>query len=424
MEPRPRVSRETRLLFVTIIVAIVALWVLARIRFPDRPAPVNPVAPVLTQLAPTPTFGDLAATVADVQPSALLPFVAVQLQPGGTVASGDAPPDAVAALRVRDDVAIALLDPGLAQGEPVDATVLNLDPATGLAALKVPPQGRGELNEWVPRRLDAPRYVLTTVASREGLSLRPVFVSTLGTSENVTWGATVWTAPPRTDLTPGAFAFTSSGALAGLIIRHEDRAAILPQAALAAAADRLLGQHRRTPGSLGLNVQALTPALAAATGAAGGAIVTWVDPDGPAAGSIQATDVLEAFEDAPTSLTEQSWVARTARMEPGESVTVRVRRGALTQPVRLTATERQPSAPSLGLAMRRVRSGVEVVHVEAGSAAARAGIQAGDVITVGAGVAAPTPSQIGRAFAAGGDRPLVFGLTRGESHLVVVVNTR
>ena len=49
MEPfssyRPRVSRESRLLLTTGAAAILALWVLARVRFDDPAVTRNPVAP-------------------------------------------------------------------------------------------------------------------------------------------------------------------------------------------------------------------------------------------------------------------------------------------------------------------------------------------------------------------------------------------
>ena len=57
--PRPRVSRETRLLFVTIACAIAALWVLGRLRFPER-ASTSPVPAVLAPLALPSSFDELA----------------------------------------------------------------------------------------------------------------------------------------------------------------------------------------------------------------------------------------------------------------------------------------------------------------------------------------------------------------------------
>ena len=53
---RPRVSRETRLLLTAGVLAVAALWLLARIRFPERPATPNPVPAVLSQLASGPKY--------------------------------------------------------------------------------------------------------------------------------------------------------------------------------------------------------------------------------------------------------------------------------------------------------------------------------------------------------------------------------
>src|SRR3989338_8688688 len=71
MEPsspyRPRVSRETRLLLTAGVVAVAALWLLARIRFEERPVTPNPVPSVLSQLASRPKYDDLAAEIAELQ---------------------------------------------------------------------------------------------------------------------------------------------------------------------------------------------------------------------------------------------------------------------------------------------------------------------------------------------------------------------
>ncbi|MGE5814364.1 MAG: hypothetical protein ACM36C_07750 [Acidobacteriota bacterium] len=420
--PRPRVSRETRLLFATVIAAVIALWVLARFRFPEQPPSVNPVAPVLTQLAPTPAFGDLAAVVSDVQGRVLSPFLTLSLSSD----SADHPQDR-AAYRVRDDVAVALLDVPrgpLPRPQGGGVSLLNVDPATGLATIKVPSLRSADLTEWTPARLESPRYLLCTTTVPGALSLRPVFVSTLRTDNSATWGATVWTAPRHTDLVPGSFAFTTTGSFAGLVVRQDDGAAILPASALADAVDRVLKQRQGSRGWIGLSIQSLTPALAAATGSIRGVIVTWVDPDGPAAGSLQPGDVLESMDDPQGEITEETFAARTARLLAGDAITLHVRRGELAQPVRLTAIERPPAAPLLGLTLRGVRAGAEVLRVEHDSAADVAGILPGDVITLAGTTQAPSPVLVRRAFAAGTGRPLLLGITRGSSHFVVAVGTR
>src|SRR5262245_9963789 len=64
---RPRVARETRRLLMTAALAVLTLWVLARIRFPDRPVTPNPVPPLLSQLTGVPRFSDLATAIDDVR---------------------------------------------------------------------------------------------------------------------------------------------------------------------------------------------------------------------------------------------------------------------------------------------------------------------------------------------------------------------
>ena len=70
MEPtsgyRPRVSRETRLLLTAGLLAITVLWLLARVRFRDRPAPPSAIPAVLSQLTATPTLDDVAAEVGEL----------------------------------------------------------------------------------------------------------------------------------------------------------------------------------------------------------------------------------------------------------------------------------------------------------------------------------------------------------------------
>ncbi len=106
---RPRVSRETRLLLTTALVAIAALWVLARIRFPDSPATPNPVAPLLSQLATTPTLDGLASEVTQLQARIEPSLVALDRSAAVAAADGGAQTPPLRALRIRDDLAIALL---------------------------------------------------------------------------------------------------------------------------------------------------------------------------------------------------------------------------------------------------------------------------------------------------------------------------
>jgi S1-C subfamily serine protease len=89
----------------------------------------------------------------------------------------------------------------------------------------------------------------------------------------------------------------------------------------------------------------------------------------------------------------------------------------------VAAATAPPATGALGLALRaRARMGTEIVRVERGSAGARAGLTAGDLITLIGDVNAPTPRQVTRSFASlpHGER-LLLGVSRGKAHFVTTL---
>src|SRR5688572_10969828 len=112
---RPRVSRETRLLLTTALVALAALWVLARLRFPDLPTTPNPVTPLLSQIVTPPTFDDLASDVAQLQARLDSSLIALDAGSAGGAGGTRATTWRVAALRLRDDLAITFVPGPLPQ---------------------------------------------------------------------------------------------------------------------------------------------------------------------------------------------------------------------------------------------------------------------------------------------------------------------
>jgi hypothetical protein len=405
---RPRVSRETRLLLVTILVSMVSLWALARIRFPDRPATPNPVPPLLTQLAAPPGFDDLASEVTKLD-SRLLP----SLVPIGQTAS----------LRVRDAVGAILL-PANRDGSLPDhgLKVFARDAASGLALIAVTGAPAPELVPWTTQRLERSRYMIAGDLSPLGASLRPVFVGRLHPGSSPGWADDVWIVPARTDVTPGEFLFATDGSLAGLVIAHAGQRAIVPGETVLRAVNDLLERKTAAVGWLGVEVQPLpTPLLPGA--ATPGVMVAWVDPKGPAAARLSVMDVVESAGGEPLASPEQ-WRVRVARLQPGESLALRVRRGGQASDVSIVAAAQPvPDAMTLGLTMRTVRPiGAEVVQVADGSAAARAGIREGDVITAIGDIKAPTAQQVGRAFdAAPSDRAVLVAISRGTLHRVLAL---
>ena len=175
------------------------------------------------------------------------------------------------------------------------------------------------------------------------------------------------------------------------------------------------------PGAIGIEVQDLTPPVASVTAASVGVVVAWVDPDGASREQLMVGDVIEAV-DSREPATRQQWDVRLARLSVGETLSLRVRRRGEILEVALVANA--PAAPptsrSLGLTLRaRTNIGAEVVRVERESAADRAGLTIGDVITLAAEVSAPTPAQVMRSYTSMGQgERMIVAVTRGDAHFV------
>ncbi len=421
---RTSVPRDTRLLLTIVLIAVAVLWVLARIRFPDRPPTPNPVPPVLAQLAPPSALEDVVSTVAQLD-TRLRPWVVpLNARPAaGTVGQTMT----LAALRFRNDLAVvlkpsrSLLQTSLPDSH--DVPEVGSDPPSTLAVVRLAGDASSaapaEISAWVPRRLASPRFVIAADPADGGVSFRPVFLGSLIAGASAIWSGPIWILPPSADLSPGALVFNVDGAWAGVATEDGGRRAIVPAERVLAMADRLVREGQRARGQLGIEVQGLTPALSAATGAAAGVIVTWVDAQGPAAGVLAAGDTIDAVEGEPVAMLDE-WMAQTARLSDQASVALRVHRRGEVLEVRLTARAdvNAGRARPLGLTLRTVpQIGVAVVRVDSGSAASQAGLQAGDVLTLIDDLTAPTAAQALRAFAAvSPDRPILVGFTRGDAH--------
>ena len=398
---RPRVSRETRLLLSTALLAILALWILARIRFPDQPAATTPLQPLLTQIGTRGTFDDLAFELAELRPRVEPLFV------------GEA-------LRVRPDV--ALLPLGGDSRELAPADVIAADRVSRVAVIRAPAAAAPPLAPWRPTDLQQSRYLIAAARPAGTLVLEPVLAGPLTPVSNPLWRE-VWRLPANTEVTAGSFLFTTDARLVGLAVNLPDGLALVPATALIDEADRLLASGARTPGHIGVEVQALTPAIARATGATTGVVVTRVDPDGPAAPILAVGDVLETVAEEPLT-TPQQWTARAA-VPAGHTLMVRVRRADAVRTVGLIAApmEAVRQAATLGLQLRNLpRTGSVVMEVQADSAAHRAGLRPGDVITLAGTTTAPPPVAVRRAF----DRvppgaAILIGYTRGDAHLVTAL---
>jgi hypothetical protein len=335
------------------------------------------------------------------------------------------PPYRLTGLRWRDDLAIVLLPAGQGAGTRSNVNVRALDPATRLAVVSVSGQPVASApTSWTPRRAQQPRYLTASTATPTGVSLRPTFVGSLVPTDGVAWPGMIWAVPSGTDLLPGSFLFTTTGEFAGLAVAGGDGLAVIPSATVLAEADRLVSAPSKPAGTIAVNVQALTQPVASLTGAQAGVVVTWLRRNGPASGTLKVGDVIEGV-DGRELVNLQQWDARMSRLAAGETLTLRVRRGGEVRDtaIEVAAINAGPGSDALGLTLRR-RAGVgaEVTSVQTASVADRAGLSAGDIITLFGDVEAPSPSQVARSYAAlrPGER-LMVAVTRGETHYVTAL---
>jgi hypothetical protein len=386
----PRVSRETRLLLTTALLSVLALWVLARIRFPDQPA-VTPVQPLLTQLALRPAFDNLASEIAQLRP---------RIEP---LLVGSA-------LRFRDDAAVMLLD---TRWQQIDG-VVGFDPLSRLAVIAAPFLPAPPPVPWTPRNTEEPRYLIAADVSTGNVALRPVFVGSLVVMESPLWQEPIWLTPASSELAPGSFVFTTDALLVGIVIDEGRQSAILPGTLLLKEADRLLNHPPGPSGELGIQVQDLTTPIAKATGASTGVVVTYVDANGPSADALMVGDVVEAIDGTPLE-TPLHWKARALKVNAGQSVNLRVRRNREIRELTLSAAPSHvlQKGFTVGLSLRNVPgTGAAVTAVESGSVADRAGLRVGDVITLAGNARTPSPATVMRA---------VERVSAGEAVLVAFV---
>ena len=416
---RPRLSRETRRLLMAVLASLIALWTLARLRFPETSATPNPIQPILTQLSPTLGFAELEAQINRAQ-SRLLPALLPVM-----IGAADAPAAArtrYASLRLGNEIAVTLLEPGVI---PALEGLVAFDRGTGLAIVRAPEAVRPVLPlPATTGSFESARYLLAAQATGAGLWLQPVVLGPLSRQPHAGWSGEVWALPESADLPTTALLFTHDGDLAGGLARDAGGATIVPGDVLISDALRLASRDRTPALDLGIEVQPLTVALEAAARANGGVMVTAVDPRVPAA-QLRIGDVIEALGEVPIT-SVRDWHVHAGRVvEPRMSL--RVRRDGQTTTVVLApppdGVDSDNDPRELGLTLRTVaRTGAEVVKVERSSAAARAGIRPGDLIVAVGAIRAPGPAQVVQAYTtAVPESPLLLGLARGNSHLVVAL---
>src|SRR5688572_16209973 len=169
-----RLSRETRRLLMAALASLIVLWMLARLRFPETAVTPNPIQPILTQLSPPGGFTELELQINRAQ-SRLMPALLPVM-----IGAGDAPLAArlqYASLRLGGDIAVTLIEPGVA---PVSDEIVAFDGGTGLAIVRAPSAVQPILPlPSTTGSFDSARYLLAAHASATRVWLQPVLIGPL-----------------------------------------------------------------------------------------------------------------------------------------------------------------------------------------------------------------------------------------------------
>jgi PDZ domain len=430
-----KIGRETRQLLLILGVSAAALLALARLRFPDQPAlPERSPAP-LQRLAARATYEELATIVAEIELRLGPSLLAFRVAPAAGGDSGQAGepggPSVVPAVRVRPGLALALLDAGAelrgVVGSPaLQVAVVTRDAVSGLAVIRLRDAGGGaSAPQGIvrPASIGAPRYVLVTDATDGGSTLWPAFVGRADPVAVPGWDHPLLALGGTRGLRPGVFVFSLDGGFAGVALAWRGAPVLVPPGQVESLVNDLLRRSSSEPGDIGVEVQPLTPALAAATGTTAGVMVSFVDPDGPSATMLQPGDVVDMLE-AREVTDADDFRARVARAGPGDVLTLSVSRNREQVGLvpRVTAAEAEP-VPVLGTTLRTAPGlGARILEIVPGSVGARAGFAAGDTIVRFGGVVAPSARDVLGTFAGAPRGTVWLAALSGEAgHRVVAV---
>ena len=376
-------ARETRLLLVTIAVSIGVLLLLSRFRFPAQAAepPATPSAAPLERLAARAAYDELSSTMADLERRLTGPVVVLAVSPQrGRFA---------VAPRVTPDRAIALLreDETLPGESASTSRIIHRDRAGEWAVVGVPHDADAVVTARVGPPRPGPRYVVAVEGTANALTLRPVYVGRTSLLQDERTSTPLLSLSGLQDEVPrGAAIFSLEGTFIGLVAGGGGSTiTVIPGDFLKGVSERATPTAERRRGDLGVRVEVLTNALGRATGATVGVIVNEVIVPGPAADVLLPGDVIQSIGGAPITTVGDFRRAEEA-LVPNQAVGVSILRRRAAEQVTVRAADvLAMTAPAPvdvpGFVLRTVgEHGIEVVAVDAGTPAARAGLLRGDLI--------------------------------------------
>jgi len=247
-----RWGRETRLLVLIVVVSLAVLLILARFRFPAARLDVAPPAPSpLANLVSRAAFEELSEAMASTANQIAPRVVVVRIGPARSSSAARAGRGAVdhtngprlaLGLRVRPDLALVRVPAGMIPTELIDSTqpveIVAADSKREIALIRLPPSGDGTI-ETVTEPFAGFAYLGEATATRDGLTLQPVFIGRTGTRPHERWPAAL-TGVDNASVSDGSLLFTIEGRLIGLAVRDGASVAVVPPPMIETAVVELL----------------------------------------------------------------------------------------------------------------------------------------------------------------------------------------
>lgn len=243
-------GRETRLLLLVVAIALGLLFVLARVRFPA--AELNVATPAaagpLQRLAARNAFDDLGSTISELVERLAPVLVIVQLEaaPSGSgrnAPSPAAPPRLGAAIRVRADLACLYVPVGyrVATGDAALTPVapVAMDAERDLALVRVAAYDPATTLPVMADSFAGFGYVAAIEAARGGPTAKPVFIGRVDVTADSRWQSGPLVIGGDPPIGPGTLVFALDGRFVGISWPAGDTIAIVPAAAINAAAGEL-----------------------------------------------------------------------------------------------------------------------------------------------------------------------------------------
>ena len=241
-----RSGRDSRLLALVILIAVVVLVVLARFRYPQNdtgPAAVTPGP--LERLAARATYDDLAAAVHTALQRIEPALVTLSLEPdpaGARAARGEAPPggsDARSrvAVRLGNDWAIVHVPRGFRLASLGDSFVVREVNAAREVAMISGPLRSGENQQPAGvAELVGFAYVCVVDPTPDGPTATPVFIGRVRTLFDERWNDSVLIPGGTSAVAPGSLLFQLDGRFLGIAVGHSGGGvAVVPASLLEAA---------------------------------------------------------------------------------------------------------------------------------------------------------------------------------------------